>query len=82
MRVLLPIIVHELTHCIERAFIEEGHEVLVVDWRQKFREKRRSEVEDFCIQQAKAFKPDFAFCQFQTHGVITHRFPQLLKSMG
>ena len=82
MRVLLPIIVHELTHCIERAFIEEGHEVLVVDWRQKFREKRRSEVEDFCMAQAKAFKPDFAFCQYQTHGVISHRFPQLLKQMG
>lgn len=82
MKVLLPIIWHPLTFCIERAFREEGHDVFVVDWRKKFREKRRSEVEDFCIQQAKAFKPDFAFCQFQTHGVVSHRFPQYLKSIG
>lgn len=82
MRVLLPIIVHELTHCIGRAFEEEGHTVRVVDWRKRFREKRRSDVEAYCMAEAKDFKPELAFCQFQTHGVITHRFPQLLKSMG
>lgn len=82
MRVLLPIIYHSLTHCIERAFQEEGHETLVVDWRASFREKKRSEVERVCIEAAKAFKPDLAFCQFQTHGVISHQFPDLLRKMG
>ena len=75
MRVLLPIIYHSLTHCIERAFQEEGYDTCIVDWRANFREKKRGDVERVCIQAAKEFKPDFAFCQFQTHGVISHQFP-------
>lgn len=82
MRVLLPIIWHSLTHCIARAFEEEGHEVRVVDWRQHFREKKRGQVEGHCIAAAKELKPEFAFCQFQTHGVISHQFPDLLRKMG
>lgn len=82
MRVLLPVIVHDLTHCIERAFIEEGHEVRVVDWRKKFREKRRSEVEAYCIAEALDFRPEFCFAQFQTHGVISSRFPDTLRRIG
>lgn len=73
---------HSLTHCIARAFEQEGHEVCVVDWRKNFREKRRSDVEEEVIRSAKAFRPEFAFCQFQTHGVITKAFPQLLSNMG
>lgn len=82
MRVLLPVIWHSLTHCIARAFEEEGHEVRVVDWRAHFREKKRGQVEGHCIAAAKEFKPEFAFCQFQTHGVISHQFPDLLRKMG
>ena len=82
MRVLLPIIWHELTHCIARAFIEEGHEVRVVDWRSSFREKRRGDVEPVCIRAAEEFKPDLCFAQFQTHGVISPKFPQALRRMG
>lgn len=82
MRVLLPIIYHQLTHCIARAFEEEGHEVRVVDWRKHFKEKRRSDVERHCIQAAEEFRPDLAFCQFQTHGVISRRFPEALRAMG
>lgn len=82
MRVLLPIIWHELTHCIARAFEEDGHEVCVVDWRQHFKEKRRGEVEQVCINAANMFKPDLCFAQFQTHGVVTGRFPRILRQMG
>lgn len=82
MKVLLPIIWHDLTHCIARAFIEEGHEVRVVDWRSSFREKRRGDVEPVCIRAAEEFKPDLCFAQFQTHGVISSRFPQVLRDMG
>lgn len=82
MRVLICVIWHELTHCIARAFEEEGHEVHVVDWRKVFKEKRRHEVEALCIQEAIAFKPDLCFAQFQTHGVVSSRFPKVLREMG
>lgn len=82
MRVLLPIIYHDLTHCIERAFKEAGHETLVVDWRKSFREKRRSDVEGVCLEAAKRFRPELAFCQFQTHGVIGSGLPQYIHSIG
>lgn len=82
MRVLLPIIFHSLTECIARAFEEEGHTVNVVDWRNGYREKKRHETEDRVIAAAKVFKPDFAFCQFQTHGVYSSRLPKYLKSIG
>jgi len=80
MRVLLPIIYHQLTHCIERAFVEAGHEVKVVDWRKA--KHRRQSPEDMCIREARNFRPDFAFCQFQTQGIITAAFPQTLKELG
>lgn len=80
MRVLLPIIYHELTKCIERAFQEEGHEVRVVDWRKYSRQPAK--VEALCIEQARQFNPDFAFCQFQSPGMITHKFPEVLKDIG
>jgi hypothetical protein len=82
MRVLLPIIWHELTHCIARAFEEEGHEVHVIDWKKAFHEKRRIEVEGYCISEAMKFQPDLCFAQFQTHGVVSARFPQYLRSIG
>ena len=82
MRVLLPIIWHSLTECIARAFVEEGHEVRVVDWRKVFREKRRSDVEALCIKEAKEFQPQACFAQFQTHGVISRKFPQVLNDLG
>ncbi len=80
MKVLLPIIWHDLTHCIARAFEEEGHEVRVVDWR-NVRRKRQS-AEDLCIRSAQEFKPDLAFCQFQAPDVITSRFPKVLSKLG
>ena len=80
MKVLLPIIYHKTTKCIERAFVEAGHEVKVVDWRNA--KHRRQSPEDMCIREARSFKPDFAFCQFQTPDAITSRFPQLLKELG
>lgn len=82
MKVLLPIIWHSLTHCIARAFEEEGHTVRVVDWRSVFREKRRQEVEAHCMAEAQDFRPDLCFAQFQTHGVISNRFPKLLREIG
>lgn len=54
----------------------------VVDWRQVFKEKRRHEVEAFCIREALDFEPDLCFSQFQTHGVVSSRFPQVLREMG
>jgi len=82
MRVLLPIIWHPLTHCIERAFKDLGHEVRVVDWRKYYKEKRRGDVEAVCIKAAQEFKPDLCFAQFQTHGVISRKFPQVLTDLG
>lgn len=82
MRVLLPIIVHELTHCIGRAFEAEGHTVRVVDWRKKFKERKRYEVEAYCIAEAKDFKPELCFAQFQAPGVISKAFPEMLRKMG
>lgn len=82
MRVLLPVIWHSLTHCIERAFQDMGHETRVVDWRHGFKEKRRGDVEPMCIKAAQEFKPDLCFAQFQTHGVISPKFPQVLTDLG
>ena len=82
MRVLLPIIWHPLTHCIERAFQDAGHEVRVVDWRKYYREKRRWEVEGYCMRAAKEFQPELCWAQFQTHGVISRKFPEALRNMG
>jgi len=82
MKVLIPIIYHELTHCIARAFEEEGHEVMVVDWRQHGKESNKHKVEPMCIAAAKQFKPEFAFCQFQSPGLIGHAFPKYLNTIG
>ena len=82
MRVLLPYIYHDLTHCIERAFQDEGHETLVVDWRKFGKESNRHKIEPYCLAAAKEFQPEFAFCQFQDRGLITHKFPEYLKSIG
>ena len=82
MRVLLPYIYHSLTHCIERAFQDEGHETLVVDWRKFGKESNRHKIEPYCLAAAKEFQPEFAFCQFQDRGLITHKFPEYLKSIG
>jgi hypothetical protein len=81
MKVLLPIIYHDLTHCIARAFEEEGHEVLVVDWRNTSATSR-SLVSREIIAAAKDFRPDLAFCQFQAPGIITPQVPQALKDVG
>ena len=67
MRVLLPIIYHDLTHCIERAFRDAGHETHVVNWRRH--QKNPSKVEQFVIKEAAQFKPDLAWCQFQAPGL-------------
>lgn len=82
MKVLLPIIYHELTECIARAFREEGHEVEVFDWRKYQKEQHRHKIEPECIALAKEFKPDLAFCQFQAPGLITERLPLALKEIG
>lgn len=80
MKVLLPIIYHELTHCIARAFEEEGHEVRVVDWRQW--QKRPYIIAGEVIKAADAFQPDLAFCQFQNSGIATAAMVDHLKSIG
>lgn len=81
MRVLLPVIWHELTHCIKRAFQEEGHTVQVVDWRRNGKAQARHSAEPECIAAAKEFKPDLCFAQFQAP-VISDKFPKFLKSIG
>lgn len=80
MKVLLPIIYHPLTHCIERAFNEEGHEVRVVDWRRH--SKRKHHIEPLVIREAMHFRPDLAFCQFQAPGIISPALPKALRSIG
>lgn len=82
MRVLLPIIWHPLTHCIARAFEEEGHEVRVVDWRQFSKDRHKHKVEPLVIREAMDFRPDLAFCQFQSPGYITRALPESLRSIG
>lgn len=82
MKVILPIIWHELTHCIARAFEQEGHEVRVVDWRRYQKDQHRHKVEPYCIEQAIDFKPDLAFCQFQAPGYIGPKFLRTLSDMG
>lgn len=82
MKVLLPIIYHDLTHCIARAFEEEGHEVRVVDWRKYSKEQHKHKVEPLCIKEAMDFRPDLAFCQFQAPGLITAALPKALASIG
>ena len=82
MKVLLPIIWHELTHCIARAFEERGHEVRVVDWRRYSKQQNRHKIEPLCIREAMDFKPDVAFCQFQAPDLISDAFPRALNSIG
>ena len=82
MKVLLPIIYHDLTRCIARAFENAGHEVMVVDWRRHSKEANRHKVEPMCIDAARKFRPDFCFAQFQSSGLITDRFPKLLQDLG
>ena len=82
MKVLLPIIYHELTHCIARAFTDAGHEVRVVDWRKYAKEQHKHKVEPLCIKEAMDFRPDLAFCQFQAPGLITSALPKTLREMG
>ncbi|TXH57406.1 MAG: hypothetical protein E6Q97_04575, partial [Desulfurellales bacterium] len=82
MKVLLPIIWHPLTHCIARAFEEEGHEVRVVDWRQFSKDRHKHKVEPFVIREAMDFRPDLAFCQFQSPGYSTRALPEALRSIG
>lgn len=77
MKVLLPIIYHELTECIVRAFEERGHDVRVVNWR-----RYRSRAESLCIREAMDFRPDLAFCQFQSPDIITEAFPRALNAIG
>ena len=79
MKVLLPIIWHETTHCIARAFEQEGHTVKVVDWRRK---SKHQTADEMVIAAARSFRPDFAFCQFQAPGVITSKMPRTLADMG
>ncbi len=79
MKVLLPIIYHELTECIARAWRNAGHTVQVVDWR---RAARKSNAEATCIRQAMQFRPDIAFCQFQSPNIISAAFPLALRSIG
>lgn len=80
MRVLLPIIYHDLTECIARAFTEQGHEVRVVDLVTRKKKDRRS-ADAFIIEEAHAFRPDLAFCQFQRPDVITVNTPKALKEI-
>jgi len=81
MKVLLPIIYHDLTHCITRAFEQEGHTVRVFDWR-AYGERNRHLVERDLIDEARAFCPDLAFCQFQAPGIISNATPDALRSLG
>lgn len=81
MKVLLPIIWHPLTHCIARAFEDEGHTVRVVDWRKYHKDKHKHQVEPLVIREAMDFQPDLAFCQFQSPGYITAALPAALRSI-
>lgn len=82
MKVLLPIIYHDLTHCVERAFQEEGHETLVVNWRQHGKDANKHKIEPMCIAAAQDFRPELCFAQFQSPGIVTSRFPKVLKDIG
>ncbi len=82
MKVLLPIIYHDLTHCIARAFTDAGHEVRVVDWRHFSKRQHKHKVEPMCIREAMDFRPDLAFCQFQAPGLITSALPKALRELG
>lgn len=82
LRVFLPIIYHELTHCIARAFEAAGHEVRVVDWRKFGKDVNKHKIEPLCIREAMDFRPDLCFAQFQAPGLITTAFPKALKSIG
>jgi hypothetical protein len=81
MKVLLPIIYHDLTHCIKRAFEQEGHTVRVFDWR-AYGERNRHLVEPDIMKAAMDFQPDLAFCQFQAPGIISRLLPKALKEIG
>lgn len=82
MRVFLPIIWHDLTHCVARAFALAGHEVQVFDWRLLAKANRRTSIEQQLIDAALKFRPDLAFCQFQHDNVISRKFPQKLNEAG
>lgn len=79
MRVLLPIIWHELTHCIERAFKEQGHETRVVNWRKW--EGNPNRVRTEIINAATEFQPDLVWCQFQSPHIATPKLVHQLKEV-
>jgi len=81
MKVLAAYIYHELTHCIKRAFEQEGHTVRVFDWR-AYGERNKHLVEGELIKSARGFKPDLTFCQFQAPGIISRHTPDVLRSIG
>lgn len=82
MKVLLPIIWHELTHCIARAFEAHGHEVRVFDWRQYQKRHNRHRIVPEILAIAEEFRPDLAFCQFQAPDLITSALPIGLRNLG
>lgn len=81
MKVLLPIIWHELTHCVARAFEAQGHDVRVVDWRQH-QKRHKNRIVPEIIAAAEAFRPDLVFCQFQSPGIINSVLPLRLRDLG
>lgn len=55
---------------------------MVVDWRKNSKAQRKSLIEPSIIREARAFKPDLAFCQFQSPGLITNRLTTELRRIG
>jgi len=82
VKVFLPIVWNELTHCVPRAFAERGHETRVFDWRDRLRVLGRERMEREMIESARAFGPDLAFCQFQAPNIISPAFPTALRAIG
>lgn len=70
MKVLLPIIWHELTHCIAKAWEDAGHEVRVFDWRSIKRRRGRTMITTELVAAAREFRPDLCWMQIQSEGVI------------
>ena len=76
MKVLLPIIWHELTRCIDRAFWDAGHETQVVDWGQY------ADPDAAIRAAAESFRPDLVFMQFQREGKIGAETCDIMRNNG
>ena len=76
MKVLLPIIWHELTRCIDRAFWDAGHETQVVDWAQC------ADPDAAIRAAAESFRPDLVFMQLQQGGKVSAETCDIMRNNG